>query len=166
MSTRHDVQLSARERRLKKGFRDLVETLGGSSDAAKAIRQPARQPRISIYSVNNSDAFAPQDLIVELEDAAAGAPGAPFAVRAMAYELGFELFKLPEVHTQTGAEWSQHLCSVGKEAGDVMARLGAALANKDVSAREAKGLIPEARELVTVAVQLLTALEVRAEDGR
>lgn len=163
MSTRYDVQQSARGRRLKKGTRDLIAVLGGSSDAAKAIRQPKRQARLSHYSLPNTDAFAPIDVVVELEDAAAGAPGAPFAVRAMAYELGFELFKLPDLAAIDHVDWAKHLACVGKEAGDVMGRLGAALADSKFSKSERKALIPETRELVTAAVQLLAMLEASEE---
>jgi hypothetical protein len=152
-----------RERRLKKGTRDLVDLLGGSTGAAKTVRQPGRQPRISNYTLNNCDAFAPIDLIVELEEAAAGAPGAPFAVRAMAYELGFELFKLPSLDAVRDGcaveDWSAHLASIAQEAGDLIGRLGAALADKTLNAAERRDLIRDARELVTVAVTFLTALE-------
>jgi hypothetical protein len=157
--TRHDVQLSRRGRRLKKATRDLTEALGGPSDAAKAIRQPTRQPRISTYCSHNCDAFAPIDLIAEMQDAARGTPGHPHVTRALAYEDGFELFKLPDVAAVASADWASHLACIAQEAGDVMGRLGAALADKKLVAAERGALIPDARELVTAAVALLTALE-------
>lgn len=94
-----------------------------------------------------------------------GTPGHPHILRARARLLGFAVIKVPD--TSLGATvWSQRAATLLKEGGDIVSGLGRALeTNNDVEPHEAKALLSDADELVTIALEIQAALRSRA-DGR
>ncbi len=160
MTTARDRRLPPEQLDLKIATAAAMKAAGGQVYLTEITRRA--QSSFSDWGSKNTSCFAPIDLVATIEEHGHGAPGWPHVTRALARRQGFDLFQLPPVEALE-TEWGRQLASLAKEAGEVMARLGAALSDdQDVDRAEALGVIPDARELVSVAVALLTAIETRA----
>lgn len=134
-------RLSARDYlRLKGATADLLDANGGETDAAGRTR--VGQTDLSRYQSRNPDhalRFMPIDVVADLEQAA----GAPLVTRILAEMADCLLVPLPrggtgEVAMRTGRS--------AKEFGDVMTRIGLALADGTISEAEASDILTEIRE--------------------
>jgi uncharacterized protein YodC (DUF2158 family) len=159
MTTERGAQLSPEELEIKIATRAASKAAGGQEYLSASLGTV--QSRWSEWGSSHTRAFLPAHLVAEVEDRSAGAPGWPHITRALARRQGFELFRLPSPEALRTV-WGQHLAGVAKEGGEIMARLALALVDNDVSQAEAKDALPDARDLVRVAVELAAALEATA----
>ncbi|UJX46624.1 phage regulatory CII family protein [Xanthobacter sp. YC-JY1] len=140
---------------LKGATRRLVEACGGVESAAAATRTGFQA--LSKYGRPQEPFFAPIDVVADLEADA----GVPLVTRALAALCGHVLVPLPRPETGTG-RWYRHISEVAQDAGAVVARLGAALADDgEVSRAEARALA--LREHVRHAIKELAALDLALE---
>jgi hypothetical protein len=159
MTTERGARLSHEELEIKIATRAASKAAGGQEYLSASLGTV--QSRWSEWGSPHTRAFLPAHLIAEVEDRSAGAPGWPHITRALARRQGFALFRLPSAEALRTV-WGQHLAGVAKEGGEIMARLSLALIDNDVSRAEAAEALPEARDLVQVAVELVAALEATA----
>ncbi len=139
--------LTLAQAHIKRATRDLVRSVGGTSEGAVLCR--VRQQDLSDYQNRDQPArFMPADVIRDLE---AVAPR-PLVTEALAIEAGFALVKLPTV-TCTGDDWPGMLARFGKEAGDVVAKV-ATHAMAGLTVRDAPTLIAEIDEALAVLVNM------------
>ena len=158
MSARTDAVLSPQMQRAKAAYRKSVAACGGQEGAAATTGKS--QSRISLYGLPNSDVFPTLDVIVEQEAVTHGTPGHPHVTRFLAREAGYELFKLPSAAAMASV-WGEHLAGIAKEGGEVMTRLALALADGELNEEEKADCLPDARDLLRVAVELVAALETK-----
>lgn len=148
-------RLSARDYlRLKGATADLLDANGGETDAAGRTR--VGQTDLSRYQSRNGDhalRFMPIDVVADLEDAA----GTPVVTRVLATMADCLLVPLPKGH---GGEVAVKTGRTAKEFGDVMTRVGEALADGEICEAEADGILTELRELMLACAAL--AESVRA----
>ena len=163
MSACNTVQLPPDLQRAKAAFKRAVAAAGGQIDAGKAAGR--NQSQISHYTNENTDAFAPLDVVLAIENVTRGTPGHPHVTRFLALEAGFGLFKLPG-EAGAGTIWAQHGAAIAKEANEVVSKLCLDLADGDVDPREAKRLLPDVDEAIEALVALRESLKQRAEDPR
>lgn len=127
--------------RLKAAFGDLLHANGGGIDAAKRTR--LSQPDLSRCQSGNPEhalRFAPCDVVADLEHAA----GYPHVTRVLADLADCILVPLPA--GASGGALAERTGRSAKEFGDVMVRIGAALADGRISAAEAAAILTEIRE--------------------
>jgi hypothetical protein len=163
VSARTDVVLPPLMQRAKAAYRKSVAACGGQDGTAATTGKS--QGRISLYGSPNSDVFPTLDAIVEQEAVSHGTPGHPHVTRFLAREAGYELFKLPSAEAMATI-WGQHLAGIAKEGGEVMTRLALALADGRLTEDEKADCLPDARDLLRVAVELVTALEAKSGDDK
>jgi hypothetical protein len=160
MSTDHSVTNPPLMQSAKIAFAASVHAFGGQ-DAA-ALETGKSQGRICAYGLPNTDAFPTLDVIITLEQRTHGTGGHPHVTRWLAAQVGFGLVALPDPGRRE-PEWHTYSCRLMTELGELLEGLGKALADdNDVRAREARNLIPEAGDMVRVAVELEAALKARA----
>jgi hypothetical protein len=128
---------------LKAAFRELVDSLGGCTRAAKATRPDAQ--RISRYGSIHEAMHAPIDAVLDLEQAAIAAGGEPLVTRALAEHHGFNL--VPKCGADDVAlDFTRHLGAVAKETGEAVSSLATAIADGTVTPMEAQACIAEAED--------------------
>lgn len=145
---------------LKAACKALIRAHGGQEAAAAATGRS--QSQLCNYGLPNTADFMPVDAVLTLESATHGSPGHPQISRYLAREAGYALVPLPGAGARE-TEWSDYSARLLKEAGELLAGLGAALADdNEVRAREARALLPDAADLVRAAAELEAALKARA----
>ena len=156
-----DDQPTPRQRAHKKAARTLIEKVGGCEAAALFCRLGKSQLNDCCNPAR--PAFMPSDVIADLEEVA----GDPSYTRFLATLQAHALVRLPSPDTPETV-FSALIARLAKEAGDLMAGVCHDLADdNEVSPREARRRLPDADELVRVAVELRAALNARAdEDGK
>lgn len=160
MTVPRSVRLSPAQLQLKIATDEAMRAVGGQ--LFLAAHTGRAQSCFSDWGSRKTATFMPIDFVATVEDLGDGAPGHPHITRALARRQGFDLYRLPPVEA-LDSEFGRHGARLMKEAGEVMARLGEALADDDdVDAAEARAALTEARELLSVVVALVTALEARA----
>lgn len=161
MSQRRDIVHQKPELELKVAARALIRSAGGTDGAAETLG--TRQQRMSDCGLPNTPDFLRIDEAARLEDVTVGQAGWPHVTRALAHRQGFELVPAP-AHGSGDVAWGAYAARLLKETGDVLGGLGQALeSGGDVDSAEAAPLLPEADELVQLAVELRQALRRRAE---
>lgn len=152
------VSLPPEQQVLKGATRALVRAFGGQE--AAAVHLGRAQSRLSDWSSVNQPAFAPIDVVMALEGVTAGTPGWPHVTRAMAAATGHVLVRLPEA-MPAEADVFGWVANLAKEAGEVQAELGRALAdNRKVDAAE----VPAIRAQIADLQALLAAMEAGLTD--
>lgn len=168
MSGARDILHGRRDLQLKAATRALVETTGGTDGAAETLTTPdrrVRQQRISDCQCSNTDDFLRLDEVARLEDVAIRTPAWPPVTRALADRHGFELVRRP-VAAAPETDLTALLGRLCKEHGELAAGVCADIASDRLSpAREAAARLPDARDLVRVAIELEAALRAIADTG-
>lgn len=141
---------------LKAATRALIE-LNGGLESASCVTRVAKSQLAAYASINEATAYAPLDVILDLE----AAVGRPLATDALAtiQHLAVVPMALPVVTTR---DWHGCLGTLSKEIGDAMQKMGRALASDGVvTAREINDddLKREVREVVGAALYLLRLVE-------
>jgi hypothetical protein len=148
----------------KAATKALIRAYGGQE--AAAAERGKSQSRFCAYGLPNTDDFMPIDDVHALEARTHGAPGHPHVTRWLAREAGYELVPRP-CAAQPETVWSAFVARLSREAGELMAGVCEDLATEnDVSPAEAKRRLPDAADLVRVAVELEHALKQRAAEVR
>lgn len=144
------MTVSIAQAHIKRATRDLVRSVGGTSEGAVLCR--VRQQDLSDYQNRDQPGrFMPADVIRDLEAVA----GRPFVTEALAIEAGYALVKLPDAIAVAG-DWPAMLARFGKEAGDVVAKV-ATHAMAGLTVRDAPTLVPEIDEALAVLVNMRAA---------
>ncbi|MGQ3671645.1 phage regulatory CII family protein [Xanthobacter sp. TB0136] len=141
---------------LKGATRRLVEACGGQESAATVTRVAPQT--LNKYGHPHEGVFAPVDVVADLEADA----GDLLVTRALATISGHVLVRLPEGIEGSGC-WYGHIADVAQGAGEVVRRLGAALADDgEVSACEIRELrlLEPIRAAIVDLVELERALAV------
>jgi hypothetical protein len=152
------MTVSIAQAHIKRATRDLVRSVGGTSEGAVLCR--VRQQDLSDYQNRDQPArFMPADVIRDLE---AVAPR-PLVTEALAIEAGYSLFKLP-VADVVADSWPGMLATFGKESGELVAKV-ATHAMDVLTAREVRdsGLISEIDETIAVLVAMRACAVAVAE---
>jgi hypothetical protein len=152
------MTVSIAQAHIKRATRDLVRSVGGTSEGAVLCR--VRQQDLSDYQNRDQPArFMPADVIRDLE---AVAPR-PLVTEALAIEAGYSLFRLPDAAV-TGGDWPAMLATFGKESGELVAKV-ATHAMDVLTAREVRdsGLISEIDETIAVLVAMRACAVAVAE---
>ena len=142
------VALSPDQQVLKGAARALVRAFGGQDAAAAQVGRV--QSAVSDWCSVNRPAFMPVDAVAALEAVTQGAPGWPHVTRALAQASGHALIRLPEA-APLDADVFGWLAHLSKEAGEVQAEMGKALADdRQVTAREVPAIRTQIQELQTL----------------
>lgn len=131
---------------LKAAFRRALKLAGGQESAA-AITRGAHQSLNRYGNPSVPEQQAPIDVVADLERDI----GDPIVTRALADLAGFVLF--PKPPAGASPEWAAQIGKLAKEVGEVMTRLGEAVASGGtVTADEIRALRlrPEIAEAIAV----------------
>lgn len=160
MTARRDVVHPPERQTVKLLSKRLVSAAGGVEAASMATTRSPSQ--LCAYGLPNAPEFMPVDVAADLEAVTVGQPGHPLLTRHLAKLAGYCLIKRPDAWLSETV-WSQRAARLLKEGGDIIAGLGRALeTDNDVSPAEAEALVPDADELVTIALEIQAALRDRA----
>lgn len=155
------MTLSPAKQGLKVATTALFAAVGGQEPAAMSCR--VGQSKLSDYgNVFKPEAFAPIDVVIDLEAITRGLPGAPHVTRYLALRAGFALVPLPQARP-TVVTFEVHLAACAKETADVITALATSL-NGGVCQREAKAVRAEIAHAVQVLMDLDAALAEREAD--
>lgn len=147
--------------RLKAATRDLVTRVGGQEAAARVSRLKSHVT-VGRYGRVQDVEFAPIDVVADLEAEIGEAP----VTRALAALAG--LIVIPRPAADGDGTWTRHLGAIAREAGEIIQRVGEALADDgEVSAAEirALGLRDELARLMEAAATLDRAFAAIEEDA-
>lgn len=144
---------------LKDATRRLLDGVGGLDRAAELCR--LKRTRLSQCASPYAEAdYLPIDAVVSLELAARLRP----VTDHLCARHGGVWLPLPS--TAQSARWADDLAAVAREAGEVVARLAAALADGTVTAAEARELLRDVDEALAAFGFLRAHLAHAAGDGR
>ena len=144
--------MSVARHALKRATDDMLAALGGQTKAAPFTR--VGQSTLSTYaSVHNRDAFAPIDIIADLEPLTRDSEGFPFVTQALCAVMGGVFVALPDVPA-SDADMLTMMGRLSKEAGDVTQAICGALADGRVDRVEQTNIRSEVRQLLEIAVAL------------
>ncbi len=169
MSDRRDHLLPPSEQVLKRASKQLVRAFGGTEAAAEHLNQADHRRvdhrRMSDIGNANHGAFLRLDEAAELEELTVGSVGWPHITRAMAARTGHALVRLPDPRLNDTI-WAMRAAKLLKEGGDVISGIGARLeSGGELDPHEAASLIPDADELVEIAIEVREALRRRAAES-
>lgn len=144
--------MSVARHALKRATDEMLSALGGQTKAAPHTR--VGQSTLSTYASRfNQDAFAPIDVIADLEPLTRDADGFPFVTRALCAVMGGVFVPLPDVPA-SDADMLTMMGRLSKEAGDVTQAICAALSDGRVDRVEQSNIRSEVRQLLEIAVAL------------
>nr|WP_321482831.1 phage regulatory CII family protein [uncultured Cohaesibacter sp.] len=153
-------QLSAEDyMRLRGKARELVKMVGGIECASAATR--VNQAQLARYGQPHGSDWMAIDVVADLEKDISE----PVVSRALVQALGYELVKLPEGRWE--GDINQQLAAMLKEMGDVVQKIGQALADDGcISQDEARQLClrKEIADLLQVGVGMDVAIK-QIEEG-
>jgi hypothetical protein len=160
-----DATLDEPRLRLKLATRKAVKAVHGTALAAEVAG--CRQQRISDCQLPNTPDFLRLDEAQAIEEAGRGSPDFPAITRAMARNHGFALLPLPDASSVIGTtDFHRALGDVSREAGEVVARVCAALADGKVDAHEVRdGQFRDEIAQAIASLAKLDALCAHAERG-
>jgi hypothetical protein len=163
--TRYDVRHAPEDQALKIAYEKSLDAAGGSAKAERYSRPKRR--RHDEYANINTDAFPAIDAVRDLDRVTKGAAGWPINLRAVAVQLDCAIVVLPEADAEC-IEFHEAMGAVAMQAGGLTNGLCQALKDRVVTADEVQGfgLLDQADELVTIAVNLRAMLQRVAEAGR
>ncbi|WP_319498045.1 phage regulatory CII family protein [uncultured Cohaesibacter sp.] len=145
--------------RIRRRCRELTKKSGGVECAAELTRVSPAQ--IARYGQPQGADWMPVDVVADLEKDI----GEPVVTRTLALALGFELVRLPEGRWE--GDINQQLAAMLREMGDVVQKVGQALADDGcISQDEARRLRlrKELADLLQVAVGMDVAIK-QIEEG-
>jgi hypothetical protein len=153
--------LSPEEQSLALATKRAIQAAGGLERCAEETGLGTSQ--LSRCSMPNCrDSITERDAAT-IEAIGYGSAGHPHILRARARLLGYAIIKVPDA-SLGGTVWSQRAATLLKEGGDIVSGLGRALeTNNDVEPDEARALLLDADELVTIALEIQAALRSRSE---
>lgn len=152
------VSLSPRQLAKKRAFRDLVEAAGGLDAAAMFCRLGKSQLQ-RCYDRNTPDAYAPIDVVDDLEEVTRAAPGWPHVTRLHARELGLLLLDPPASAAPTADNLMAALARASREHSDIATGLLEALQTGVVDPEERQRLRLEALESAEAAMLIAWLLD-------
>lgn len=152
MNARRDIPQSMRA--LKTLFRALVDRVGGC-EAAAACARPGRSQIASYYDMT-SEAFAPVDVIADLEAAAQE----PLITTELARRQGYVLMP---IEPQGNGELPASMASFGREVAEVFSTYADAMADGNLSRGEAEDLERQLLDVVRVANGSIAVLRRQRE---
>lgn len=152
MNARRDIPPTMRA--LKTLFRALVDRVGGC-EAAAACARPGRSQIASYYDMT-SEAFAPIDVVVDLEAAAQET----LITSEMARRQGYALVP---IEPQGNGELPTSMASFGREVAEVFATYADAMADGKLSRDEAEELERQLLDVIRVANGAVAVLRRRLE---
>lgn len=143
--------------RLKTAFRSLLEINGGAAVAATKTRIC---PSALYQHANLTDAryFAPVDVVLALETAC----NRPLVTEVLAHQSGYVL--QPIVVSRDCADLPLALARFGKESSDIFAQAARSLADGALTPAEARALLPDVWEAVSVLSDMAAQLSRRASE--
>lgn len=119
---------------LKTAWKQLLGDVGGVDATAACTR--ATRSLASDYGNVNSDRFAPADIVLEAETIG----GRPHVTMALARAQGYELVPV-EAHERS--DLARMIARIGKDAAEVFATAGQALADQRLTESEIDALLRE-----------------------
>lgn len=141
--------------RLKTAFRSLLEINGGAAVAATQTRVCAS----ALYQhANLTDAryFAPVDVVMALEVAC----DRPLVTEVLAHQSGYVLQPIAVGRSSAGLNVA--LALFGKESSDIFAKAAQSLADGALTPAEARALLPDVWEAVSVLSDMAAQLSRKA----
>lgn len=150
--------LSTDELALKRATGQAVKAAGGQEAAAMAT-VAGRSQLWRCMSGQSRDSVTVRDAVT-IDAIGAQVEGHPFILRAYAGQLGFGIHRLPEARPSVG-DWWAHCAALTGEAGEIVGKIGRAMADGAVCQRdvEASGLAADALQLIEIGAGLLAALD-------
>lgn len=153
---------------LKQAFAETIKGVGGL-EAAAGFCRVGKSVLGDNQSVNRADSFPAIDVVMDLEPLARERTGWPHVLRAMARQMGFALFALPEA-APAGADLLSLLAEQSREHGDIAGSICAGLSatsegGSKLTDAEARRIAAEIHESIHVAVAMLAELETIAREG-
>lgn len=152
MNARRDIPQTMRA--LKTLFRAIVDRVGGC-DAAAACSRPGRSQIASYYDMT-SEAFAPVDVVADLEAAAME----PLITAELARRAGYALVP---VDAQGSGELPSSMAAFGREVAEVFATYAEAMADGKLERCEAEHLQRQLLDVIRVANGSAALLRRRLE---
>jgi hypothetical protein len=143
---------------LKLASKRLGQAAGGVEAAANYCR--VGKSLLSEYGSRNNETFMPIDVVADLEAVTHGTAGWPLVTRMLAAEAGCALVELPKP-TAPDANWFAQLGKLCSETGDVINRLGEALADGNVCAADVRklNLLSECDDAIGALVNIRARFE-------
>jgi hypothetical protein len=140
-----------------------VKAAGGQEGAADILG--VSQQTVSKYQHLNRDVFLSLKQIMTIEAANIGTAGAPHIYRELCRQVGCIVVKLPEADVSTLGDLHAAIARYASALGVATARAIAALADGEVCAAEAPGVIAELDDAIEAAVTLRALLNHIAGEG-
>jgi hypothetical protein len=160
MTTDRSLTLAPALQAGKAASKALVRAFGGQE--ASRLETGKSQSRVCSYGLPNTADFMPIDVVHALEASTHGTAGHPHVTRWLAREAGFELVPLPSAEAPA-EQWNSYVAKLGRDAGCMIEGICTDLgADNDVTPADARRRLPDADDLVRVAVELRAALLARA----
>jgi hypothetical protein len=152
MNARRDIPQSMRA--LKSLFRALVDRVGGCEAAATCTR-PGRSQIASYYDMT-SEAFAPVDVVADLEAVAQE----PLITAELARRAGYALVPI-EPHGN--GELPASMAAFGREVAEVFATFAESMADGTLSRDEAEAMQRQLLDVIRVGNGALAVLRRRLD---
>lgn len=155
--------LSTDELAIKRATDQAVKAAGGQ-DAASMSTVAGRSQLQRCLSPNHRDSITVRDAVT-VDAIGAHVEGHPFILRAFAAQLGYGIHKAP-VAQPTAAQWHQQIGALASEAGEIIAKMSAGLADGNLCANDItkSGLSADAHQLQEIAACLASWFDA-AEAG-
>jgi hypothetical protein len=143
---------------LKNASKRLGQAAGGIEAAANYCR--VGKTLLGDYGSPNNETFMPVDVVADLEAVTHGTAGWPLVTRMLAAEAGCALVELPKP-TAPDANWFAQLGKLCSETGDVINRLGEALADGNVCGKDVRrlNLVSECDDAIAALVNMRARFE-------
>ena len=165
MSAARDAVLPPHQQDVKAAFVDLVRAYGGQEAASALVGGRVRQQAISDFGLRNVPAFAPLDIVIELERRTVGAPGWPHVTRALARTHDLLLVTPPRAATDAAGDLVGQLGCLAGACGRLHESAGAALADGRLHVDERRALAMMARQAMTELASLEALVAGAADDA-
>jgi hypothetical protein len=153
MNARRDIPQAMRA--LKTLFRVLVVDKVGGCDAAAACTRPGRSQIASYYDMS-SEAFAPVDVVADLEAAAQE----PLITAELARRAGYALVP---VDAHGNGELPASMAAFGREVAEVFATFAEGMADGTLSRDEAENLQRQLLDVIRVGKSAVAVIRRRLE---
>jgi hypothetical protein len=148
----------------KAAWRMLMDALGGPVAVDRADITRVGSARLSTYGLVHESAFAPCDVLFEVERAVIEVGGRPEFLMAYADALGF--VAVPKAAFEKPVETiDQSIGPASQAFGETLMKVGAAMMDGIVTPSEAKEILPTVQRATAEICELQEALAARAAKG-
>lgn len=148
---------------LKVATRALIEAAGGNEGAGATCG--VRHQFMSDCRNPATDRFLRIHEVAALEDVTAGSAAHPAVTQALAKRQGFELVRLPDA-AAPGGSLIEQLLQLATEQGELSAAVRTALGDGRCCPDDARKVLPEVEQLLSVGAAMRFTLQAIVREGQ